>query len=413
MSYITVDPKGFAMAEKVFLTRKTLRSLRKGEQITARGIKAEKLENGVEGDVRYSINIMVDGARHHRIIGKSSEGVSLTQAQEAIEALRTRAREERLDLPKRRKTHLSFSEGAETYLERLEATGGKGIHDKRRHLNLRLVPYFKSTRLDRVTDVQVQEYVQRRIGAGIKLATVNRELSTLSHLLRRAAAWKWIKRDDIPCITKGVEPRKAITVLTNEEASALMDAAQDDFDVLLPLFISFGLNTPMRHGEILSVRFEHIDFESRRIFIPQAKAGEREQVITPSLAAMLAERKARVGNAEGWVFPANGAMRTGPRRCMWKQFKRTVERAGLSPSRVTPHVMRHTAITNLVRAGVDLPTIQKISGHKTLAMVLRYAHIHGPHLDEAIAILDRTPNVITQKLHRVDSMTENYITLCS
>ncbi len=34
--------------------------------------------------------------------------------------------------------------------------------------------------------------------------------------------------------------------------------------------------------------------------------------------------------------------------------------------------MRHTAITRLVKAGVDLPTIQRISGHKTLAMVLRY-----------------------------------------
>ncbi len=52
--------------------------------------------------------------------------------------------------------------------------------------------------------------------------------------------------------------------------------------------------------------------------------------------------------------------------------------------------MRHTAITRLVEAGIDLPTIQRISGHKTLAMVLRYAHVSGAHIDAAMAALDRT-----------------------
>jgi hypothetical protein len=56
--------------------------------------------------------------------------------------------------------------------------------------------------------------------------------------------------------------------------------------------------------------------------------------------------------------------------------------------------------TRLVRAGVDLPTIQKISGHKTLAMVLRYVHIHGQHIDEAIRALDMPfPAAITPELH--------------
>lgn len=43
-----------------------------------------------------------------------------------------------------------------------------------------------------------------------------------------------------------------------------------------------------------------------------------------------------------------------------------------------------------MQAGVDLPTIQRISGHKTMAMVLRYTHVHGNHIDAAIATLGRT-----------------------
>jgi site-specific recombinase XerD len=85
---------------------------------------------------------------------------------------------------------------------------------------------------------------------------------------------------------------------------------------------------------------------------------------------------------------------------MARPFARAVVRAGLDPAKVTPHTMRHTAITRLVRAGVDLPTIQRISGHRTLTMVLRYTHVHGQHIDNAIAALSRKqPRAITHDLH--------------
>ena len=60
-----------------------------------------------------------------------------------------------------------------------------------------------------------------------------------------------------------------------------------------------------------------------------------------------------------------------------------------------------------MKAGIDLPTIQKISGHKTLAMVSRYAHVHGDHIDKAIRTIGRTlpelttnetRNTVTQEL---------------
>lgn len=355
---------------------------------------------------------MVDGARHHRIIGKASEGVTLTQAQQAVETLRTRAREERLDLPKGRKIAMSFAEAAGTYLERLAQSGGKSLDDKRRHIERRLVPYFGKGRLDSVTDLQVEQYVEQRVAAGFKRATVNRELSTLSHFFNRAINWKWMKKDDKPQIVKSAEPRKAITVLTDLEAARLMQAASEDVDSALSLFVAFGLNTAMRHSEILKVRYEHVDFDSRRIFIPEAKAGEREQVITPTLASLLANHRESAADKIGWVFPVLWSGREGHRITMGKQFKRAVERAGLSSERVTPHVMRHTAITNLVKAGVDVPTIQKISGHKTYAMVLRYAHVHGRHLDEAIAYLDKSKPLIAPKLHNIEPLAEAFVSLC-
>ena len=77
---------------------------------------------------------------------------------------------------------------------------------------------------------------------------------------------------------------------------------------------------------------------------------------------------------------------------------------------VTPHVMRHTAITNLVTSGVNIPTIQKISGHKTVGMVLRYTHVHDDHIDESIKAIEmgiperamnKNPGTVTHRLHTV------------
>lgn len=69
-------------------------------------------------------------------------------------------------------------------------------------------------------------------------------------------------------------------------------------------------------------------------------------------------------------------------------FRRVVTAAGLDPDKVLRHTLRHTAITHLVQAGVDLPTVQRISGHKTLAMVARYAHQNGAHIASAMDKLE-------------------------
>jgi len=161
----------------------------------------------------------------------------------------------------------------------------------------------------------------------------------------------------------------------------------------------------MRHSEILAARFDQVDWEKLRLHVPEAKAGQREQPITAQLRDILKRER------EGWIFPAQRPKlsKVGHRTRMDRPFERAVRAAGLNADLVTPHVMRHTAITNLVKSGADLPTIQKISGHKTLAMVLRYTHVHGQHIDRAIATLGRTvpelpsnetASTVAQELHK-------------
>lgn len=65
-----------------------------------------------------------------------------------------------------------------------------------------------------------------------------------------------------------------------------------------------------------------------------------------------------------------------------------MKKAGLDPKIIVRHTLRYTAITHLVQAGVDLPTVKRISGHKTLMMVERYSHQNGAHIMQAMDKLE-------------------------
>jgi integrase len=391
------------------LDRPSIRRLQSGARIAEHGIIAERL---ADGDLRLSVNVMVDGRRVHRVIGREREGVTRTQCEEFIEKARSEARAGRLSLPRGRKLALAFSAAADAYTRRLEDSGGKNIKTKRRQLRMYLKPYFGVMRLDAITDFSIEKYKKRRLDQRAAEATVNRELATLSHLLNRAVEWKWLDR--LPARPKKfAEGVGRIIALTDDECDRLMTAAIASPTTDLWLFVAFGLNTAMRHGEILAARWDQLDLVKLRLYIPNAKAGQREQPITAELGQILVREREMRDDRTGWIFPSpHKDSKIGHLTRMDRPFSEAVKAAGLDPELITPHVMRHTAITKLVQAGVDLPTIQRISGHKTLAMVLRYTHVHGQHIDQAIRALGRTSpelgangtgRAITQELHRAVS----------
>jgi integrase len=72
-----------------------------------------------------------------------------------------------------------------------------------------------------------------------------------------------------------------IIALSDGQCDALMRSAVNSADAYSWLFVAFGLNTAMRHSEILAARFDQLDLDHLRLFISDAKAGQREQPITP------------------------------------------------------------------------------------------------------------------------------------
>lgn len=387
------------------LTRTNVRKLEIGQKINEHGIYFTRLANG---DGKYSVNVMVDGVRIHRVIGNESEGVTREQAEQYIEQLRTDARQDRLNLPKGRKTAMSFKDAATEYLVKLEQEGGKDIKDKIRRLNQHLVPYFGNLPLAKICTSDVDKYKQHRLlqvslHGGDKVSkseqqsgaltkpvapgTVNRELATLSHLFTKAVEWGWLS-SKLAQVKKLKEDNARITYLTKDQIDRVLQVAINDQNKDVYLFILIGLETSMRKMEILSIRIEDIDLKKRTIFIPKAKAGAREQPITIHLADYLMNHLQFVQPNQKWLFSSELSS-TGHVVNIEKAFRRVIIGAGLNPKEVVRHTLRHTAITHLVQAGVDLPTVQRISGHKTLQMVSRYSHQNGEHIREAMDKLDQ------------------------
>lgn len=390
------------------LARLSLRKLLPGQKITEQGIVFERLING---DGRWSFNIMVDGVRIHRAVGLESDGVTREYVLAVIEKLRTEAREGRLGLPKGRKVGVTFSAAANLYLEELARSGGKDIENKKTILDRHLVRFFGAKPIDRIESSDIERYKAFRLGETTRVggdrktgkggrikpvakATVHREVAVLSHLLGKAVEWKWIKAKPS---TKGFKLDNAkLDYLTGDQVQRVLETAKKDQSFEIYPFLLVATATGMRLTEILSVRWEHIDLDRRLIHIPKAKAGARDQPITKSLAEYLSGRIEQMRpdpcpeiqwKPMGWLFPSprNSAEHMV---AIQKPFRRVIANAGLDPSRITRHTLRHTAITHLVQAGVDLPTVQRISGHKTLQMVSRYAHQNAAHIENAMDQLE-------------------------
>jgi integrase len=309
---------------------------------------------------------------------------------------------------KQRKSPLSFSEAADDYLTKLAQEDGKDLKMKSYRLKMHLKPFFGDVRLSKISSSDVEQYKRQRaselvmrpngpggkpvFGGETKPATINRELATLSHLFSKAVEWKWI--DHKPATIKRLkEGSGRIVYLTVEQMTALLKAAEGDQKRQIHPFIKIGLETSMRKSEILAIRRQDVDLQRMVIYIPKAKAGAREQPITTGLAEYLASYMVSLQPGDQWLFPSPAA-KAGRTINLDKPFRRCVQSAGLDVKQVVRHTLRHTAITHLVQAGVDLPTVKRISGHKTLSMVEKYSHQNGEHIQIAMSKLTDRYNAI-------------------
>jgi integrase len=371
------------------LTRASLRKLAPGQSVTERGVTYTRLD----GDGRWSINVMVKRRRIHQVIGLESEGFTLTQARERIAQLRAASKPHGVR-PNNAKA-VTLTDAASRYLLHLEEVGGKDIAKKRQRLTTNILPKLGQMTLASLTKTDLRRYAKQRSDEGASPATINREFAVLSHLFRTAANSEELNLLDAPpcLIPRLEEPKGKTAYLQQAQAAKLLKEAARDENEHVHAFAMVGLHTGMRYSPILRIRTADIDLSHRGIWVDKDKAGERLQPITAELADYLrAYLKTRPGE---WLFPS-ARSGTGHAVNVRKAWRRVVTAAGLDAV-ITPHTLRHTMATQAAHAGVDSATLQAMGGWKTRVMAERYTH--PASLADAMDKL-QSRYTVTQKLPR-------------
>lgn len=254
---------------------------------------------------------------------------------------------------------------------------------------LRLFSEFMEVPADEVDAEAVAAWRDAQAGR-LKRATINRRVAALQALLAWGAK-EGLCRAALKLPKLAQSDSKVVTrFLTEGERARLMAElaareARSGRDYLRPAVI-LSLNTGIRKGTLLGLRWGDVDFASRtlRLRAEIMKAG-REAVVPLNdlaLAALLEWRAFCGAECVGYVFPAeNGARRNDTS----KAFMRVMDKAGIK--NFTWHCLRHDFASQLAMKGVPMHVIQKLMCHGSLAMTQRYAHLSPNSLEEAVRLI--------------------------
>lgn len=202
-------------------------------------------------------------------------------------------------------------------------------------------------------------------------ATVIRELNTISHAIDTARREWDIHLAQNPCkLVRRPSPPKGRTrrLEGNEEQILLAAADAGRVRYLRPL-IELAVETGMRRGELLSLRWEHINLDRRVAHLPLTKNGTSRDVPL-SRRAVETLRSLRTGESTTVFTAAPNAVRLA-----WERLRR---RVGLEDLHL--HDLRHEAVSRLFELGFNVVEVASISGHRELRMLTRYTHLRAADL---------------------------------
>jgi integrase len=149
-------------------------------------------------------------------------------------------------------------------------------------------------------------------------------------------------------------------------------------DHLTPLVL-LAMNTGLRRGELLSLRWSDINLDARLLTVRAETAKSGKQRHIPLNAEATKVLRTWAGRSEGdCVFGVSDV------KTAWVALVRA---AGLENFRF--HDLRHHFASKLVMAGVDLNTVRELLGHSDIKMTLRYSHLAPDHLAAAVAKISR------------------------
>lgn len=243
-----------------------------------------------------------------------------------------------------------------------------------------------------------RNYIQKkptRSGTVRTDASVNREMSCLHHLFTKGGEWDLLEQNPF---NKGKslllkENNQRLRFLSHDELNKLMAAAPD----YLQEIITCAVNTGMRRGELLSLKWEQV--RNGFIYLQKTKTNEPRQIPLNDTLVELLERIKKQNPASAYVFTYRTSKKdkstenlkvitfnNTPMQDIKHAFGTAVKKAKIDHCRL--HDLRHTFASHLLMNGAGLKDVQELLGHKDIKMTLRYAHLSQEHKKKAVNLLN-------------------------
>lgn len=336
------------------------------------GFGAVYVRKSSSGNPRYYLDYLENGKRIQRVSRRA------TSFEDAYLELRRAVFKE----PEKRR--VAFEVFADEFLEDYAKPAKKSWETDQARL-AKLKKYFRETDLRQITPMEIERFRSGLLLKGTQKSTTNRYLALLKRMFSLAIDEGFAETNPVRKVkffseAENVKER----ILREDEERRLVESSCGHMKEI----VVFAVNTGMRLGEILNLKWSNVDMRSGIIKVEFTKSGKTRIVpMNDTVRAILSRPRKR---GEEYVF-------TNPDskdrfREIKRSFKTGCRRAGVEGLRF--HDLRHTFASRLVRNGVDIGTVRKLLGHSTLLVTQRYVHSDEKALRSAVGSLVRNGSLL-------------------
>ena len=160
--------------------------------------------------------------------------------------------------------------------------------------------------------------------------------------------------------------------LSEEMAQQLIAAADTTWTKAMVVLL---LSTGIRRSEAVGITLDDLNLEERQLLI--RGKGDKERVVPitdQAVEAIQAYLPHRTKTESRHLFVSAWKGQPIHGRCINRMLKTVIQKAGMAGQGITPHKLRHTFATHLIRNGVDIRTVQELLGHSEIETTARYLH---------------------------------------
>jgi len=367
-------------------------------------VKCKKPEESKRGSVcqcekpewRYQMDVVDYSGKRVR------ENFKTKKAARAEESAYIKAKAEgKSILNKKKGLEITFNELAEEYEAEFKHQPSYLSYKKR--ILERVKDAFGEKKLSQITYLDLERYrnkrreTETRRGMKPTASTLNKEVGVLTHMFNKAVQWDMIDRSpfDGKESLRDKENNGRLRYLSKAEISRLLAKCPKHLQEI----VEVALHTGMRRGELFNLKWR--DIAGRFIYLTETKNDEPRQIpINKKLAEILKRiklRQWRVGLQSEHVFTYRG---NNISDTVKTAFGAAVKRAGILDFRF--HDLRHTFASHYIMRGGSIGALQKILGHKSVNMTMRYAHLSNEFARNEIERLADLTDVTQMSPGQVD-----------